>query len=583
MARMKKSKKGENNKKSLSGRRKAVKTACLTIGLAVFCYLFANIQVGYSAQWTDPTDTLLPPISDVSQSPINIGPQTQEKTGLLIVNGLDTDNRIDITGSGSLLITDPGNAYVENDLLISDILRVNVDVEPGVDNVLINTDSADNSKELQIGGRTYFYTYDEPNPTVTVITSADAPAFISQSYGYSWGLYVRSYSSWGGATAKGIAGNATGVGTNTFGVFGLAGERISPPDGIPYAGYFQGMTRFAEDAGSANQPFYLNSDVLVENLNVDHVVAADGTTYDSDDFILKGEVAAAFIVAQAADSQPQPGSLNLSGLAQFDQGVSTNGMQVDTITADQSVSVSGSIGVQSAAGQGEGNNLAAAFYGPVWLEGGQSPLILNSPSKISNLNVEKLNGYLDSDFLKYDDLNVNNLDQALVRLQQSSPGYSQTGSLDINGQLSLGGSFLASQFSINQSGQDSPALSIAGADLPGSYALFAESVGADSWAGYFNGSVKVTDHDLFVEEYLEITDRNIAGQSTIPAGELSVDIQSDQYDLNTSLILVSPGPASQIVNLVVSKNKEDFSVSRFSPGQQTDFAVEFSYLLINLL
>ncbi len=573
------------------------KTGLMVLIVTVFSFIFLGfVNYVYPAEWTDPSDSEDPPASTHDQPPINIGPQRQRKLGpLTIHHGFEAENEV-VIERGDMLVTG-GNAYVDNNLIIKEAMRVYTDT--GSRYVLINRAvSVDDNKELQVEGRTHFETsgLGWDNKVVRVTSNINTgPALIARVTGKSVGMSARNWSTHTGSIGiKGLGGSAD-AGKHTFGVYGLAGERESPTvvSTVPYAGYFKGMVYFDLAAGSM-QPFYINSDVTVANLNVDTL---DGKSCEDEfncDFCLESMVAAAFVIPQADDSKSQPGGLNLSGSAQFDRGVLTKGLDAQRQNSGKAVFCQGpnttensnSYAIYSLAGSGPGDDYAAYFSGPVYFVTPEEALSINSRASVLNLNAEKLNGYQTSDFKKYSDLGngINHLDDLLIRLQTTSPGFSQNGHLVINGSSQLTGSLIAPKISLRQDSDSGKTLEITGSDVPNSYAVLAEATYGQ--AGLFRGDVKINNHNLYLQKYIELSENSQATNTAfIPAGQSAVTLTSDFYDQSNSLIFTSISHLvsnSEAFSLLVTKNTGDFTVSLFSPpGNQANQDIEFDYFIVN--
>ena len=613
------------------------KTALMILFVAVFSFIWLGfVNYVYPAAWTDPHDSDVPPDSIRDQSPINIGPQRQDKNGPLILQGgLETDNHFNIY-NGDLNVTN-GNVYVYNRLYATDSFGIYPDLDGGKRTVRVGicdeapeVCDAFDLKELQVKGRTLFRTQSlgEGIDSAVLTVSSNTitgPALLGRMNGHSVAIYSRSVSRNNAISIRGIGGDA-GVGRHTFGVYGLAGQREDPYfiTAVPYAGYFEGMLKFAEPAyrcvggpddrnpctilgepddctdpgtcTSVNQPFYINSDITVTNLNTDLL---DGHSCDSElncDLCLKDSVVAAMAIVQTDDNTTaQPGGLNLSGQAQFDGGVETNGLNVQRLNVGKAFFAQGSdayqgnisYAIHSEAGSGSGDDYAAYFSGPVYIATPEEALSINSRASVLNLNAERLNGYQASDFKKYSDLGngVNHLDNLLIRLQTTSPGFFQNGHLSINAPFQITGSLIAPRINFQQNGDLGTALEIEGSDLPNSYALYAEAVNGNQTAGRFEGDVKILNHNLYLGQYIEFgSDNQLAGTGTILAGQTDTTISSGFYDPAKSLIFTSitdSGSPIQAFSLVVTKNPDNFTVSLFSPGGKISQDIYFNYFIIN--
>ncbi|MFH1597949.1 MAG: hypothetical protein ABIB97_02670 [Patescibacteria group bacterium] len=588
--------KRERNQKAISPKAIGLlKTASLSVFVAVFLFIALGfVSEVFSSDWTQPDLEDVAPKTSVSEPPINLGPNQQEKKGGLIIGGLHTEYWIDIS-SGNLSVN-TGNVYIDNDLRILNAPNTLFLADSGLDSVLINSEGLDDDNELQIEGRVHFVNNSPASgqATVTAITGSDQPAFIGRALQESFGIRAKNADG-AGISVKGVAGNAAG-GQTTFGVMGLAGDRLNGT-GDPYSGYLRGMVNFGAALG--NPPFYTNSDVLVTNLNVDWLGSSD-----SSDFMTGSSVASQYIEIQdLTEPQLQEGAFKVAGQQRFDSGleVSSDNIAVPALYLAQQGDDSRALyieggstsqvgetyyGLYSLAGAGAGTSYAAYFTGTIPItEMADSPLVINSRSVAENLDADLLEDQQASQFLQLDDVaaGITHLDEAFVRLQGSAPGFSQTGYLNLDGYSEIGSGLVSAKITVINSTATGSGLRLEGGSLNDNMALYAASGLANSWAGYFEGDVKVDGHDLYIEDYLELdASGEAAGSGTITDGELNTDITSSFYNMSNSYIFltITDYGNNNPFTLKVTKNAGSFRVSLY-PTMMSDGNVTFNYFIVN--
>jgi len=591
----------------------------IAIVIAVFCLIFTLVNTASAAYWTEPDSLSPPPDPNNDQSPINLSQARQTKTGRLTVSGLETNYWIDVdvVGSTSADYTSQvvnGTTYVANDLIITDDPANPATLFVDSDNyrVLVRDELGEDIKdgyELQNRGRIFFETQDVTSDTVQVSTSGDTAAFHANATRHEYGIFA--YNTRGvdadplgwPSSIKGIGGDATDNPSekNTFGIMGLAGARTENDSGIPYAGMMRGMVNFAQPDIDDTQPFYLNSDVLVENLNVDYVfnkttkewLSCNNPVTDCD-FVLDEEVAAAFVQAQTVSNPSlQSGGLQLSGQAQFDQGIVVNGLQIAKagstgsgvyVQGPESNQQTDSIGLYAKAGSGTGYDLAAYLAGPVHIENPANPVFsTNSRSVVTNLNADKLAGYQSTDFLKLSDLNesATKLDDIFIRRQTTYPGFSQPGQINLNGTSQLVGSLMVPRALVTAQAAEGSIVAYGG-EITANYAIYAEA-GPSPWAAQFDGQVKIIDHNLFIDYLAKQESADWAGTATITAGSNSTEIASANYNQEKSKIFTTVNSVNnnQEFSLLVTKNSDNFQISLYPQNQVADQPIKFSYFIIN--
>ena len=186
--------KRERNQKAISPKAIGLlKTASLSVFVAVFLFIALGfVSEVFSSDWTQPDLEDVAPKTSVSEPPINLGPNQQEKKGGLIIGGLHTEYWIDIS-SGNLSVN-TGNVYIDNDLRILNAPNTLFLADSGLDSVLINSEGLDDDNELQIEGRVHFVNNSPASgqATVMAITGSDQPAFIGRALQESFGIRAKN-------------------------------------------------------------------------------------------------------------------------------------------------------------------------------------------------------------------------------------------------------------------------------------------------------------------------------------------------------------------------------------------------------